>query len=63
VQIYRTDANPNEQVMAVGFTNREAYWANAGSPEQHARYLRLRELLVADSTWHDGEIVYSYPSA
>src|SRR5258708_4189846 len=58
-QIYRTDADANVYMMAVAFTSREAYRVNAASSEQHARYLKLRELLAEDPTWHDGEIVYS----
>jgi len=37
---------------------RETYHANAASPEQHARYLRLRALLTAEPEWHDGEVIY-----
>jgi hypothetical protein len=55
--LYRTD--PNIYLMVVAFSNGETYWANAASPEQHARYLRFRELLIADPDWHDGDIVYS----
>jgi heme-degrading monooxygenase HmoA len=62
-QVYRTDADARAYVMVVGFASREAYRANAASPEQHARYLAFRELLTADPEWHDGEIVYSYRSS
>jgi quinol monooxygenase YgiN len=55
--IYRMDANPSEHYMAVVFENKEAYQANAASPEQAARYSRFRELLSADPEWNDGEIV------
>jgi heme-degrading monooxygenase HmoA len=61
-QVFRTDGDPNGYVLVVSFTSREAYQANAASPEQHARYLRFRELLAADPEWHDGEIVYAHPS-
>jgi heme-degrading monooxygenase HmoA len=59
--IYRTDADPLECFLIVGFESKDAYVANANSPEQHARYLRYRELFAADPEWHDGEIVFSYP--
>lgn len=62
-QLFRLDADPNAYVLVVGFTSREAYQANADSPEQNARYLRFRDLLAADPEWHDGEIVYAHPSA
>ena len=55
--LYRMDADTNEYYLVVGFESREAYRANAASPEQHARYERYRSLLEADPEWHDGEIV------
>ena len=55
--IYRMDANPDEYYLAVVFDSKEAYVANANSPEQDTRYHKLRELLAADPVWHDGEIV------
>lgn len=56
--IYRMDADANEYFMAVVFDSKEAYTANANSPEQAARYQELRALLASDPEWHDGEIVY-----
>lgn len=56
--VYRMDANPNEYMMAVVFDSRDAYMANAASPEQDARYREYREFLDSDPEWHDGEIVY-----
>jgi quinol monooxygenase YgiN len=60
--LYRIDTDPNEFYLVVAFASREAYQANASSPEQHARYERYRELLAADPEWHDGEIVASHPT-
>jgi quinol monooxygenase YgiN len=59
--VYRMDADPNECYLVVAFESKEAYRANAGSPEQAARYGQFRALLDADPEWHDGEIVDSYP--
>lgn len=59
---YRTDADSNEYYLAVIFESKEAYVANANSPEQHARYVHLLELLDGEPEWHDGDIVYAYPS-
>ena len=56
--IYRADANPNEYYMAVVFESKDAYHANANSPEQDARYRKMRELLDGDPEWHDGEIIH-----
>jgi heme-degrading monooxygenase HmoA len=57
--VYRSDRDPDEYFMAVVFDSKEAYQANADSPEQHQRYLRYRELLTADPEWHDGQVVFS----
>jgi quinol monooxygenase YgiN len=55
--IYHTDADPDVQFMAVIFASKDAYQTNAESPEQDARYQRMRALLADDPEWHDGEIV------
>ena len=54
---YQTDADPGEIYLVAVFESKEAYWANAQSPEQHERYMRLRALLLEDPEWHDGAIV------
>ena len=55
---YRMDADQNDIYLAVVFASKEAYWANARSPEQDARYRQLLPLLEREPEWHDGEIVY-----
>lgn len=55
--IYRSDVDPREFWLAVVFTDRESYRANADSPEQDQSYRQMRDLLEADPEWHDGEIV------
>ena len=55
--VLQSDTDPNEMWLVVGFESREAYKANADSPEQHERYLKFRALLDADPEWHDGEII------
>ena len=57
---YRMDADPNDFFIAAVFENREAYWANAQSPEQDARYRQWLPLLDGEPEWHDGEIVTVY---
>lgn len=59
--IYRMDQEPNVYMMAVLFKNKELYFANANSAEQHQFYLRLLELLEGEPEWHDGEVVASVP--
>jgi quinol monooxygenase YgiN len=55
--VFRLDADPQNYMLVVVFEDREAYWANATSPEQNGRFLELAALLEAEPEWHDGEIV------
>jgi antibiotic biosynthesis monooxygenase (ABM) superfamily enzyme len=54
---YRADAGGDEYWLTVVFENKEAYRANAESPEQDARFQRIRALMAADPEWHDGEVI------
>ena len=54
---YQMDADPSELYMAVLFESREAYVANAQSPQQHERYLQILPLLEGEPEWHDGKVV------
>ncbi|UCC87713.1 MAG: antibiotic biosynthesis monooxygenase [Anaerolineales bacterium] len=56
--VYRMDNNPDEFYVAVMYESREAYFANANSPEQHEQFLEMMELLAAEPEWHDGEVVF-----
>ena len=55
--LYRSDRDANEHWLTVLFVDRESYHLNAADAAQDARYRRLREFLLADPEWHDGEIV------
>ncbi len=55
--VYQMDTDPNEFYLAVIFTSKEAYQANAASPEQNERFTQLMETLASEPEWHDGEIV------
>jgi quinol monooxygenase YgiN len=57
---YRMDADPNDYYLAVVFSSKEAYWANAQSSEQDARYRQWLPLLEGEPQWHDGEIDVIY---
>ena len=57
--VYRTDADPQMCYLTVMFESKEAYWENARSPEQDARFQAMRAHLAADPEWHDGEIIAS----
>jgi heme-degrading monooxygenase HmoA len=56
--VYRMDADAHDYYLAVLFSSRETYMANARSPEQDARYRQMLPLLEAEPEWHDGEVVY-----
>ena len=55
--LFRPDKDPYDKptvFLVVLFDDRASYLANAGSADQHARYLELRELLEDDPDWMDG---------
>jgi hypothetical protein len=56
--IFQMDADPEEFWAVVVFKDRESYQANAESPEQDREYRELRQLLLEEPEWHDGEIVF-----
>jgi quinol monooxygenase YgiN len=55
--LYQMDADPQELYLAVVFTSKETYLANANSPEQNAEYEQLLSFLEAPPEWHDGTIL------
>lgn len=61
VYCYLTDPTTNEYYVAVVFSNKETYVANAESPEQDVRYRQLLTLLESEPSWHDGEIICAIP--
>jgi quinol monooxygenase YgiN len=54
---YQMDKDPNEYYLAVIFESKEAYVANANSPEQNQDFRQMMEFLESEPEWHDGEIV------
>ena len=60
VFVYQAEADPREFWVVGAFASREAYTKNSDSPEQHARFSKLRELMDGDPEWHDGEVVVHY---
>jgi antibiotic biosynthesis monooxygenase (ABM) superfamily enzyme len=58
IVVYQMDSDAREFYLAIVFESREAYHANANSPEQHERFLKLMSALEAEPEWHDGEIVH-----
>jgi quinol monooxygenase YgiN len=57
VFVYRMDNDPQEYWVAGVFDSKDAYTTNSNTPEQDARFQRLRSLMDADPEWHDGEII------
>ena len=60
--VYRMDSDPQDLYLVVGFESKDAYHKNAKSPEQHARYLTMLDLLEREPEWHDGDIPFSIHS-
>jgi quinol monooxygenase YgiN len=56
--VYQADRDPQEYYSVVMFASKEAYFANANSPAQQARYQEMVALLVEEPEWHDGTITY-----
>jgi quinol monooxygenase YgiN len=59
VYVYQADSDPREYWVVGVWESREAYTSNSATPEQDARFQRLRALMETDPEWHDGEIVVS----
>ncbi len=55
--LFKPDGKPEEFIGVAVFQDKESYAANADNPGQDAWYKELRELLVSDPTWEDGEYV------
>jgi hypothetical protein len=53
----KPDGKLGELIGVAIFKDKAAYTANAGDPEQDRWYRRVRELLVADPEWQDGEYI------
>ncbi len=56
--VYQMDRDSSELYIAVIFESKDAYVKNAESPEQDARYQKLRALLERDPEWNDGIIIH-----
>ena len=58
---FQLDDDPTVFFHIALFESREAYWANAESPEQHARYEKAVAFLqpLGAPDWNDGAIVNS----
>lgn len=57
--IFKLENRPDEYLTIGIFPSREGYRDFASEPETDHWYRRMRELLVADPEWNDGEVVVS----
>src|ERR1041384_2403727 len=57
--VYRLAAESNQLMLAVVFSDKDAYFANADDPEQDKWFQELRAHLAEGPEWHDGEVIYS----
>ncbi|HEY6378926.1 MAG TPA: hypothetical protein VI316_07080 [Candidatus Dormibacteraeota bacterium] len=58
--VLRSASDPREMWIAGAFESRAAYDANAASPEQNARFERVRALMEGAPEWHDGDVLAAY---
>jgi hypothetical protein len=55
---YRLDSGGDDYITAAVWTDRETYARNANHDRQRRWYERVRELLVEEPSWHDGEVIH-----
>jgi hypothetical protein len=55
--VFKPKARPGELMGVVVFDSEANYYTNAADPEQDRWYRQLRELLLADPEWSDGDIL------
>lgn len=55
--VYQMDDDPSELFLVALFESRQAYWDNAQSAEQAARYAEMSAYFTAPPEWHDGTII------
>jgi quinol monooxygenase YgiN len=59
IVVLRSPADPREIWVAGVFESREAYEANAATPEQNARFARVSALIDGQPEWHDGDVLFA----
>lgn len=58
IYAFQMDDDPDQVYTVAVFESREAYVANAESPEQDKRYRQMLKSLEGEPEWHDGEVVF-----
>lgn len=57
--IYRLDSGDNEYVSAAIYTDRDTYRKNSDNERQQQWFQRLRQVLVGEPEWNDGEVIHA----
>ena len=55
--VYRSQSNPDEVWLVVGFEDEATYRANANDPRTDEMSKKFQAMMTAPPEWHDGEIV------
>ena len=55
--VYRSQSDPDEVWMIVGFEDEASYRANANDPQTDKMAQEYQQLMAAPPEWHDGEIL------
>jgi quinol monooxygenase YgiN len=55
--VYRSQSDPDEIWLVVGFEDEASYRANAADPRTDEMAQQMQQLAAAPPEWHDGEIV------
>jgi quinol monooxygenase YgiN len=55
--VYRSQTDPDEVWLVIGFEDEASYRANAADPRTDQMAQQYQQLMAAPPEWHDGEIV------
>ena len=55
--VYRSQSDPDETWLVVGFEDEASYRANANDAETNKMAQEYQKLLAEPPQWHDGEII------
>lgn len=55
--VYRSQTDPDETWLVVGFEDEASYRANADDPQTDEMAQQYQQLLAEPPEWHDGEIL------
>lgn len=55
--IYRLDSGNDEYMTAAMWTDRETYQRSSSDERQQQWFARVRELMVGEPQWNDGEVI------